>query len=228
MSLIPGMRLGPYEIRAPLGSGGMGKVFRASDVRLDREVAVKVLPDDVAGDQKALARFEAEAKAVAALSHPNILTLYDVGAESGVRFVVTELLEGQTLRLLLTGGALAPKRVLDAASSIARGPVRGLALGLPAARGTPQAEPRDAASRASPSRTPSTCLVVVRGFMTVTRRTLFPSRSVVVIQPSPRRLNSSRMRRFRVSRLSASTREPSPLQRKQRMFDSGSLKASKS
>lgn len=121
MSLIPGMRLGPYEIRAPLGSGGMGKVFRASDVRLDREVAVKVLPDDVAGDQKALARFEAEAKAVAALSHPNILTLYDVGAESGVRFVVTELLEGQTLRLLLSGGALAPKRALDVASSIARG-----------------------------------------------------------------------------------------------------------
>lgn len=79
MTLALGKRLGPHEIVAPLGAGGMGQVFRARDTRLGRDVAIKILPDDVASDSRVLARFEAEARAVAALSHPNILALYDVG-----------------------------------------------------------------------------------------------------------------------------------------------------
>ncbi|MCG3191289.1 MAG: Serine/threonine-protein kinase PknD [Thermoanaerobaculia bacterium] len=121
MSLARGTRLGPYEILTPLGAGGMGEVFRARDTRLDRDVAVKVLPDGVAGDPKALSRFQAEAKAVAALSHPNILAIFELGEVEGTTFVVTELLEGQTLRSALAQGALPVKRVLDIAISIATG-----------------------------------------------------------------------------------------------------------
>src|SRR4051794_10962008 len=91
-------QLGRYEILAPLGAGGMGEVYRAKDLRLDREVAVKVLPEQLAGSPGWLARFEREAKAVAALSHPNVLALYDVGTEKGIYFVILELLKGETLR----------------------------------------------------------------------------------------------------------------------------------
>src|SRR5437867_11508278 len=98
MDLSPGFRLGPYEILAPLGAGGMGEVYRAPDTRLERDVAIKVLPEHLAASPVALARFERESKAVAALSHPNILALYDVGNEQGISFAVTELLEGETLR----------------------------------------------------------------------------------------------------------------------------------
>ncbi|NJL73320.1 MAG: hypothetical protein HC888_18185 [Candidatus Competibacteraceae bacterium] len=83
MSLQPGNRLGPYEILAPVGAGGMGEVYRAKDLRLGRAVAVKVLPEQLADDQKALLRFEREAQAVAALTHPSILTLHDVGSHNG-------------------------------------------------------------------------------------------------------------------------------------------------
>ena len=121
MSLTVGARLGPYEILAPLGAGGMGEVYRARDARLGRDVAIKVLPDDVAGDAKALARFESEARAVAALSHPNILALFDVGNDSGVRYVVTELLEGETLRSVLRQGALPVRRALEISQQIAEG-----------------------------------------------------------------------------------------------------------
>ncbi len=103
MALIAGQKLGPYEIVAPLGAGGMGEVYRARDARLDRDVAVKVLPERLTSDPAALARFEREAKAVAALSHPNILAVYDVGTHQGVSFVVMELLEGETLRARLRG-----------------------------------------------------------------------------------------------------------------------------
>src|SRR6059036_2557964 len=106
MDLSPNSRLGPYEIVAPLGAGGMGEVYRARDTRLDRDVAIKVLPEHLAKSPEALARFEREAKAVAALSHPNILALYDVGNEQGVSFAVTELLEGETLRGRLRRGAV--------------------------------------------------------------------------------------------------------------------------
>ncbi|MBI5446605.1 MAG: serine/threonine protein kinase, partial [Deltaproteobacteria bacterium] len=121
MPLAPGTRLGPYEVLAPLGAGGMGEVWRARDTRLGRDVAVKVLPDHLASDKKALSRFEAEAKAVAALSHPNILALFDVGEANGIRYAVTELLDGETLRALVGRGAVPVKRALEIAHEIAEG-----------------------------------------------------------------------------------------------------------
>ena len=119
MALVPGTRLGPYEILAPLGAGGMGEVYRARDTRLGRDVAVKVLPDHLADDPKALARFESEARAVAALSHPNILFLLDVGESNGTRWAVTELLEGETLRALAFRGPVPVKRALEIAHDLA-------------------------------------------------------------------------------------------------------------
>ena len=98
MNLTSGTRLGSYEILSPIGAGGMGEVYRARDLRLDREVAIKVLPEQFSRDADALLRFEREAKAVAALSHSNILSIHDVGDVKGVRFAVMELLEGQTVR----------------------------------------------------------------------------------------------------------------------------------
>src|SRR5438477_11073120 len=98
MALTSGTKLGPYEIVAPAGAGGMGEVYRARDVRLDRDVAVKVLPDQFATDAGRVARFEREAKAVAALAHPNILVLHDFSTQDGLCYAVTELLEGETLR----------------------------------------------------------------------------------------------------------------------------------
>ena len=97
MTLAASTRLGPYEIIGSLGTGGMGEVYRARDTRLERDVAVKVLPERLAQDSSALARFQREARAVAALSHPNIIAIYDVGTERGTAFVVMELLEGETL-----------------------------------------------------------------------------------------------------------------------------------
>jgi serine/threonine protein kinase len=102
MPLTAGTRLGPYEIVAPLGAGGMGEVYRAIDTRLGRQVAVKVLPEELGSDPERLRRFEQEARAASALNHPNILTLYDVAApESKTPYLVTELLEGQNLRLVI-------------------------------------------------------------------------------------------------------------------------------
>src|SRR5512142_2568692 len=98
MALSPGDKLGPYEVLAPLGAGGMGEVFRARDTRLGREVAIKVLPERLAKDADARARFEREARAVAALSHPNIVALLDVGESEETFFAVMELLDGETLR----------------------------------------------------------------------------------------------------------------------------------
>ena len=99
----------------------MGEVYRARDTRLGRDVAVKVLPEDVANDPRALARFESEARAVAALSHPNILALFDVGEFGGVQFAVTELLEGETLRDLLGRGPMTVRKALDVALQVAEG-----------------------------------------------------------------------------------------------------------
>src|SRR5207247_2154395 len=106
MTLAAGTRLGPYEILAPIGAGGMGEVYRARDTRLGRDVAIKVLPGQVASDPEALARFEREARAVAALNHPHILSLFDVGRQDGTAYAVTELLEGATLRDQLKAGPL--------------------------------------------------------------------------------------------------------------------------
>ncbi len=121
MTLAAGTRFGPYEILSPLGAGGMGEVYRAKDSRLGREVAIKVLPDSTAKDPEALVRFEREAKAVAALSHPNILALHDVGTENGVVYAVMELLDGETLRGKLQGGPLPARRVLEWGREIAEG-----------------------------------------------------------------------------------------------------------
>jgi serine/threonine protein kinase len=121
MTLSPRTKLGPYEIVAPLGAGGMGEVYRARDSKLDRDVAVKVLPQTVANDPDSLARFEREAKAVAALSHPNILAIYDFGSQDGVAYAVTELLEGETLRGKLDGGPVSQRQAVDWALQIAKG-----------------------------------------------------------------------------------------------------------
>ncbi len=121
VSVTPGTRLGPYEITAPLGAGGMGEVFRARDTRLARDVAVKVLPGRLAADAEALARFEREAKAVAALSHPNILSLFDFGRADGIAYAVTELLEGESLRERLKAGALPARKAAECAIQIAHG-----------------------------------------------------------------------------------------------------------
>jgi Tol biopolymer transport system component len=121
MSLSTGQSLGPYTILAPLGSGGMGEVYRARDARLNRDVAIKVIPPGVAGNPEALARFERESHAIAALSHPNILTIFDVGHSDGHPFAVMELLEGETLRARLTGGPLPVRKAVEIAAQIARG-----------------------------------------------------------------------------------------------------------
>src|SRR5437870_333765 len=121
MALSAGTRLGPYVIVAPIGAGGMGEVYRAQDPRLNREVAIKVLPERLAKDPQALARFEREARAVAALSHPNILAIFDVGTEQGVSYSVTELLEGETLRTRLKRGALAWRKAVEIGAALADG-----------------------------------------------------------------------------------------------------------
>src|SRR5277367_2779461 len=121
MNLASGARLGPYEIVAPLGSGGMGEVFRARDTRLKREVAVKVLPPAVSSDPERLRRFEQEALATAALNHPNILAVFDIGTNDGAPYVVSELLEGETLRERLRSGPIPMRKALDHALQIAHG-----------------------------------------------------------------------------------------------------------
>jgi eukaryotic-like serine/threonine-protein kinase len=121
LTLAPGARFGPYEIVSPLGAGGMGEVYRAKDTRLGREVAVKVLPAEVASDPDRLRRFEQEAKAASALNHPGILTVHDFASANGVAYLVTELLAGESLRDLLRRGPLAPKRAVELATQIAKG-----------------------------------------------------------------------------------------------------------
>src|SRR5688572_31408761 len=121
MPLMSGSRLGAYEILGLLGAGGMGEVYRARDSRLRREVAVKVLPGAFAADPDRLARFEQEARAAAALNHPNILAVHDLGQHDGAPFIVTELLEGQSLRDALQGGPLAPRKAIAWGAAIAQG-----------------------------------------------------------------------------------------------------------
>src|SRR5712692_7221079 len=130
MPLTVGAKLSPYEILAPLGAGGMGEVYRARDTRLDRDVAIKVLPEHLAKDPQALARFEREAKAVAALSHPNILALYDVGSHQGVSYAVTELLEGETLRARLAQSAVPWRKAVEIGTAVAEGLAAAHSKGL--------------------------------------------------------------------------------------------------
>ena len=121
MSLAVGTRLGPYEIVAPLGAGGMGEVYRARDERLGRDVAIKVLPASFTGSPDRLRRFEQEARAVGALNHPNILAVHDTGSQNGVQYIVTELLDGKTLRDMLNDGALPVRRALTLFQQVANG-----------------------------------------------------------------------------------------------------------
>src|SRR6185503_21273555 len=121
MTLSLGTKLGPYEILAPLGAGGMGEVYRARDPRLGRDVAVKVLPRAVSGDPERQQRFEAEARAVGALNHPNIVTMYDVGVEGGIPYLVTEVLEGENLRALIDRGPLPARKAVQIVVQVARG-----------------------------------------------------------------------------------------------------------
>jgi eukaryotic-like serine/threonine-protein kinase len=121
MTLAAGSRLGPYEIAAPLGAGGMGEVYRAKDPRLGREVAIKVLPASLSQDADRLKRFEQEARAAGVLNHPNITAVYDLGTHDGAPYIVTELLEGETLRSRLGAGALSPRKAIDYAIQIAKG-----------------------------------------------------------------------------------------------------------
>ena len=121
MTLAAGDRLGPYEVLGPLGAGGMGEVYRARDSRLERDVAIKVLPEHLANHPAALARFEREAKAIAAISHPNILAIHDFGREGGVTFAVTELLEGETLRSRLSESGLPWREAAEIGAAVADG-----------------------------------------------------------------------------------------------------------
>src|SRR5215472_3193906 len=113
MALVPGSKLGPYEIVSPLGAGGMGEVYRARDSRLGRDVALKILPESFALDQERLHRFELETRAVAAFNHPNIFAIHDVGQHNGSPFLVSELLEGESLRAVLDRGALPQHKAID-------------------------------------------------------------------------------------------------------------------
>ena len=121
MALTSGTKLGPYQIESLIGAGGMGEVYRAHDSRLDRTVAIKVLPESFSADRERLQRFSQEARAAAALNHPNILSIFDIGEESRAPYVVSELLEGETLRERVRNGALPVRRVVDYAIQVARG-----------------------------------------------------------------------------------------------------------
>jgi serine/threonine-protein kinase len=121
MVLSPGDRLGPYEVLSPLGAGGMGEVYRGRDPRIGRDVAIKVLPESFAKDSDRLKRFEREARAAGVLNHPNVVVLYDVGEKDGAPYIVSELLDGETLRSRLSAGPLPVGTALDYAGQIARG-----------------------------------------------------------------------------------------------------------
>src|SRR4051812_48961238 len=121
MALPSGSKLGPYEIVSALGAGGMGEVYRAHDGRLSRNVAIKILPQSFAADAERLARFAQEAKAVAALNHPNILAVFDIGEHDKTPYIVSELLEGETLRSKLNNGALPVRRAVDCALQVVQG-----------------------------------------------------------------------------------------------------------
>jgi eukaryotic-like serine/threonine-protein kinase len=131
MTLSAGTKLGPYEIQSLLGAGGMGEVYRATDARLERDVALKVLRPEVAADPERRARFEREAKTVAALSHPNIVALYEVGNADGVEYTVSELVDGQSLRAqIIRQGAIPVRQAVELATQLAEGMAAAHAVGI--------------------------------------------------------------------------------------------------
>lgn len=130
MPLARGTRLGPYEIVAPLGAGGMGEVYRARDTRLGREVAVKVLPAEMSDQRKRLRRFELEARAATSLNHPNIVTIHDFGSFEGCFYIAMERVDGQTLSGFVRAAPLPPRRILDLGAQIADGLAKAHAAGI--------------------------------------------------------------------------------------------------
>src|SRR5436190_196465 len=130
MTIAAGTRLGPYEILSPLGAGGMGEVYRARDTSLGRDVAIKVLPVAYSEDAERLRRFEQEAQAVGALNHPSILVIHQIGTDEGAPYIVSELLEGETLRERMSGAALPQRKAIDYALQIAHGLAAAHAKGI--------------------------------------------------------------------------------------------------
>jgi serine/threonine protein kinase len=130
MTLAAGTKLGPYAITAPIGAGGMGEVYRARDERLKRDVAIKVLPADLAADAERRSRFEREALAASGLSHPNILTIYDIGSSDSTVYIAMELVEGQTLKDLVASVPIPTKKMLELGVQIADGLAAAHAAGI--------------------------------------------------------------------------------------------------
>ncbi|MCI4355345.1 MAG: protein kinase, partial [Thermoplasmata archaeon] len=120
-TLAPGARVGPYEIVSPLGEGGMGQVFKARDSRLSRDVALKIIRTDAPVNKSDLDRFTDEARAASLLSHPNIVTVYDVGDQDGSPYIISELLEGETLRARLAAGPLPGRKAVEYGIQVLRG-----------------------------------------------------------------------------------------------------------
>ena len=119
MPLTAGTKLGPYEIISPLGAGGMGEVFRGKDSRLNREVAIKILPAELSSNPDRLRRFEQEAHSASSLNHPNIITIYDIGSIDSRSYIAMEFVDGKTLREMLQSGALPPRKVVQIAAQLA-------------------------------------------------------------------------------------------------------------
>jgi Tol biopolymer transport system component len=130
LRVVPGTRLGPYEVLAPLGAGGMGEVYRARDTRLGREVAIKVLPEAFSSDPDRLDRFQREARSASALNHPNIITIYDIGADGSVSYIAMELVKGEVLGARLSHGPMAMREALAIGTQIAEGLAAVHALGI--------------------------------------------------------------------------------------------------
>ena len=130
MTLAAGARLGPYEVLAPIGAGGMGEVYRARDTRLGREVALKVLPEALASDRERLSRFEQEARSASALNHPNIITIHDIGREGNTEYIAMELVDGKTLRELAASGSLPVRKILGVAAQVAEGLAKAHSAGI--------------------------------------------------------------------------------------------------
>jgi len=130
MPLAAGTRLGPYEIGAPLGAGGMGEVYRATDSRLGRQIALKVLPKEFSRDETLRTRFLQEAKAASALNHPNVVSIHDVGQSNEIFYIVSELVDGESLRQIITRGRITPARVVDLATQMADGLAAAHAAGI--------------------------------------------------------------------------------------------------
>src|ERR1017187_9187078 len=130
MALTSGTKLGPYEIVAPVGAGGMGEVYRARDTRLDREVAIKVLPAAFSADSDRLHRFEKEARSASALNHPNIITIHELGQDGSTHYIAMELVEGKTLRELLLSGSLSMRKAIEIAAQVADGLTKAHEAGI--------------------------------------------------------------------------------------------------